>query len=186
MFRLKIQIEDSQMECVILIGLPASGKTTFYRERFAATHDHISKDLMRSARKPQQRQERLLIESLSGGRSAVVDNTNPTVAVRAPIIALARAYGAEVVGYYFPADPADALRRNRAREDRARVPDVAIFAARKRLEAPSLAEGFDRLFVVRLNEAERRFEVTEWRRADPAGGPEEPQKEVVQPMRRDP
>lgn len=147
------------MECVILIGLPAAGKTTFYRERFAATHDHVSKDLMRNVRRPQRRQEQLVSEGLTQGRSVVVDNTNPSVAVRAPLIALARAHGASVVGYYFPTDAADALRRNRAREGRARVPDVAIFTARTRLEPPSLAEGFDRLFVVRLNEPERRFEV---------------------------
>ena len=53
-----------------------------------------------------------------------------------------------------------ALRRNRVREGRERVPDVAIFAVRKRLEPPSVAEGFDRLFTVLLIEEERRFEVT--------------------------
>ena len=39
------------------------------------------------------------------------------------------------------------------------MPDVAIFTARKRLEPPTPAEGFDRLFSVRINEAERAFEV---------------------------
>src|SRR5687768_14377651 len=33
----------SSVECVILIGLPGAGKTTFFRERFAASHDHVSK-----------------------------------------------------------------------------------------------------------------------------------------------
>lgn len=147
------------MECVILIGLPASGKSTFFRERFAGTHDHVSKDLLRHNRRPQRRQEQLLAESLSSGRSVVVDNTNPSVAVRAPLIAAARKHGAEVVGYYFLTEAADALRRNRAREGRERVPDVAIFTVRTRLEPPTAAEGFDRLYVVRLNEAERRFDV---------------------------
>jgi hypothetical protein len=39
------------------------------------------------------------------------------------------------------------------------VPDVAIFAVRKRLEPPSREEGFDELFDVTLLEDERRFEV---------------------------
>jgi predicted kinase len=147
------------MECVILIGLPAAGKTSFYRERFAGTHDHVSKDLMRNTRRPQRRQEHLVAESLAAGRSVVVDNTNPSAAVRAPLIALARAHGAEVTGYYFATEAGDALRRNRAREGRDRVPDVAIFTVRKRLEPPRLEEGFDRLFLVRLNEQEGRFEV---------------------------
>src|SRR4051794_26884574 len=128
-------------ECVILVGLPASGKTTFYRERLAATHDHVSKDAMRHNRRPQRRQEQLLARSLADGRSVVIDNTNPSAAVRAPLIALARANGAAVVGYMFRTDAGDALRRNRAREGRHRVPDVAIFATRKQLEPPSYDEG---------------------------------------------
>src|SRR5258705_5952587 len=146
--------DDLNMECVILVGLPASGKSTFFRERFAATHDHVSKDLIRHNRTPQRRQEQLMSESLASGRSVVIDNTNPSVAVRAPLIAAARRHGAEVVGYVFVTEAADALRRNRAREGRARVPDVAIFTARKRLEPPTAAEGFDRIFAVRMNEAQ--------------------------------
>jgi len=147
------------MECVILIGLPAAGKSTFYRERFAGTHDHVSKDLLRNNRRPERRQAQLIEESLAAGRPLVVDNTNASVAARAPIIAAARARGARVVGYYFPTEAGAALRRNRARQGRDRVPDVAIFAVRKRLEPPSREEGFDELFDVRLLEDERRFEV---------------------------
>jgi len=147
------------MECVILIGLPASGKSTFFRERFAGTHDHVSKDLLRHNTRPERRQEQLIGESLASGRSVVIDNTNPSVAVRASLIAAARRHGAEVVGYFFVTEAGDALRRNRAREGRDRVPDVAIFTVRKRLEPPTVAEGFDRLYVVRMNEAERQFDV---------------------------
>jgi predicted kinase len=147
------------IECVILIGLPASGKSTFYRERFAATHDHVSKDVMRHNRRPQRRQEQLIAAALGEGRSVVVDNTNPAAAVRAPLIALAHANGAEVVGYFFRTEAVDALRRNRAREGRQRVPDVAIFATRKKLEPPTCEEGFDRLFEVTLDEANRAFDV---------------------------
>jgi len=148
------------MECVILVGLPASGKSTFFRERFAGTHDHVSKDLLRNNRQPQRRQQQLIAESLASGRSVVVDNTNPGVAVRAPLIAIARQHGADVVGYFFVTEAGDALRRNRARGGRERVPDVAIFTVRKRLEPPTMAEGFDRLFSVRMNEAEKTFEVS--------------------------
>jgi predicted kinase len=148
------------MECVILIGLPASGKSTFFRERFAATHDHVSKDLFRNNPKPQRRQEYLIAESLAAGRSVVVDNTNPSAAIRAPLIAIAKQHGAEITGYFFVTEAGDALRRNRTRQGRERVPDVAIFTVRKRLEPPTTAEGFDRLFTVSINEADRTFEVS--------------------------
>ena len=64
-----------------------------------------------------------------------------------------------VVVYVFVSEAGDALRRNRVRPGRERVPDVAIFTVRKRLELPTLAEGFDRLFAVKMNERERTFEV---------------------------
>jgi predicted kinase len=157
------------VDCVILIGLPGAGKTTFFRERLAATHDHVSKDALGNNRRPDRRQQQLLEESLAAGRSVVVDNTNPSAAIRAPLIATARRHGAAVVGYFFPTDARDALRRNRVREGRARVPDVAIFTTRKRLEPPSYDEGFDRLFVVTLDEARRVFEITaQVRRAESA------------------
>lgn len=149
---------------MILIGLPASGKTTFYRERFAETHSHVSKDLLRNNRRSDRRQEELIAESLAEGRSVVVDNTNATVEVRAPLMALARTHGATVVGYYFATEAADALRRNRTRQGRDRVPDVAIFAIRKRLQPPTLGEGFDHLFSVALDEGKRSFEVVPYSR----------------------
>lgn len=147
------------MECVILIGLPASGKSTFYRERFAGTHDLVSKDAMRNNRQPQRRQEQLISEALGHGRSVVVDNTNPRVVDRASIITIARRFGADVAGYFFPTEAAVALRRNRGRQGRDRVPDIAIFVAKKRLDPPTYAEGFDELFTVTINEETRVFDV---------------------------
>lgn len=146
---------------MVLIGLPASGKSSFYGERFAGTHDHVSKDLMRNARRPDVRQQQLIEMSLAAGRSVVVDNTNPRRADRAGIVATARRHGARVVAYVFDTDAGDALRRNRARERADRVPAVAIFTVRKRLEQPDFDEGFDAIYRVRLDEAARRFEVIE-------------------------
>ena len=45
-----------------------------------------------------------------------------------------------------------------------RVPDIAIFAIRKRLEPPALEEGFDRLFSVSLDEEKGTFEVAPYSR----------------------
>jgi predicted kinase len=149
------------MDLIILIGLPGAGKTTFYRTRFAATHEHVSKDRLRHSKKPSRRQAQLIDDALRAGRSVVVDNTNPTVADRAPLIALGRAHGARISGYYFAPSVRGSLQRNREREDRARVPDVAIYATSKKLEPPSYAEGFDTLYEVRIA-GDGAFEVHEW------------------------
>ena len=42
-------------ELVLLIGLQAAGKSTFYRARFAGTHDWVSKDRFPNNRNPARR-----------------------------------------------------------------------------------------------------------------------------------
>ncbi len=148
----------ARVDCVVFVGLPGSGKTTFFRQRFASAHRHISKDLFPNARNRDARQAGLIRAALAEGASFVVDNTNVKPEDRAAIVALARAGGARVIGYYFDVPVADCLRRNRQREGRQRVPDVAIFAMAARLKRPVVAEGFDELYVVRVPE-DGRFEV---------------------------
>src|SRR5574340_1215586 len=111
-------------ECVILIGLPGAGKTTFYRRYFAATHRHISKDLRPHARQREAWQLKLLGEALAAGDSAVVDNVNASRAERAPLIAVAREHAARVVGYFFDVSTREAVARNAQRTGRGKVPNV--------------------------------------------------------------
>jgi predicted kinase len=82
----------------------------------------------------------------------VVDNTSPRVADRAPLIAAARRHGARVVGYFLDTPRAECLQRNRGREGRARVPDVAVHVTAARLQPPTREEGFDELFSVRAKD----------------------------------
>lgn len=135
-------------DLVIFIGLQGSGKSTYYRDHFAATHVHISKDLMTNARDRDTKQQLLVEKALAGGKSVVVDNTNPNPAARAPLIAAGRRLGARIVGYYFDVPVKVALERNRARQGKERVPDVALFVTKKKLVPPEFEEGFDEIHVV--------------------------------------
>ncbi|WP_422931108.1 AAA family ATPase [Singulisphaera sp. PoT] len=153
------------MEVVLFVGLQGSGKSTFFRRTFASTHVLVSKDLLRNNRRPQRRQMQLLEEALDQGLSVVVDNTNPTVEVRAPIIELARNHGAAVVGYYFAAPIADCLARNGDRSGKARVPEAALYITQKRLQVPTMNEGFDRLVRVNLS-PDLAFSVEPWPEED--------------------
>jgi predicted kinase len=145
-------------ELAILVGLPGAGKTSFVRARLAA-HEHVSKDLMGAARDRNARQLTLVAKALAAGRSVAVDNTNLKDADRAPLIAVGRAAGARVVGYFLDATKQECLARNRAREGKARVPDVAIHVSGARLQPPKREEGFDALYAVRAEGGE--FEVRE-------------------------
>ena len=144
---------------MIFVGLPASGKTTFYERRFSATHRHISKDHWPKAARKDEKQSESIRAALAAGQPVVVDNTNPAPADRAPIVTLARRFGARVIGYYFTASTREAIGRNRGREGTQRVPDVAIFTRAKRMVVPAWSEGFDELYRVAIG-ADGAFEVT--------------------------
>jgi predicted kinase len=149
------------LELVIFIGLQASGKSTFFRQYLAATHKLVSKDLMRNNKNRARRQTQLVEAALQAGRSIVVDNTNPTIEERAPLIELGKLYDAQILGYYFQSKVKDCLEHNQQRSGKARVPDVAIYATIKKLVRPTYAEGFHQLFYVQMV-GEFDFQVRPW------------------------
>jgi predicted kinase len=143
------------MELVVLIGIPASGKSSFASARLSTTHLRLNRDMLKTI----NRERRLFETCLGSGTAVVIDNTNVTVAERAAFIIPARAVGFRVVGYFFESRVRDALVRN---ERRGRpVPDVAVKGRSGQLELPRLDEGFDALFFVRLS-ASGGFDVETW------------------------
>ena len=93
--------DPRSVDLIVLVGLQASGKSTFFRERFAATHEYVSKDLFPNNRDRNRRQARLIEAALSAGSPVVVDNTNPTPEDRRAIVELGREHGARIICYYF-------------------------------------------------------------------------------------
>jgi predicted kinase len=148
------------VELIIFIGLQASGKSTFFRQKFAQTHAHISKDLMPRKGK-EQRQQQLIEAALQTDKSLVVDNTNPSKLDRAAIIQQGKKYQATIIGYYFSSVIDECMQRNLQREGKALVPDVGFYSTVKKLEQPDEAEGFDRLFYVRIGE-DNDFIICPW------------------------
>jgi hypothetical protein len=119
------------MEVIVLCGVQGSGKTTLYRDRFAATHEHVSLDVLGS----RAREAALIAECLEAGRPFVVDNTNPTAADRARYIDLAREAGFKVIGYLVQGDG----------QSEHVGPGTAAATAR-RFVRPAPEEGFDELW----------------------------------------
>ncbi|MGZ3645545.1 MAG: AAA family ATPase [Ktedonobacteraceae bacterium] len=138
------------MELIILIGLQASGKSTFHRTRFVETYEHISKDLLKSSKNKNknQKQAERIEKAFLEQRSVIIENTHVTVQDRQMLIDIGRRYDATIIGYYFEPDVSSSRRRNRQREGKAQVPEQAIFITAHKLEPPSYAEGFDTLYYV--------------------------------------
>ena len=145
------------MDAVIFVGLQGAGKSTFYHERFFATHLRINLDML----KTRHRENRFLQACIETRQPFVVDNTNPTRAERQVYIEVAKQAGFRVIGYYFQSRVEDCTRRNEQRPAEERIPVRGILGTSARMELPSRKEGFDELFYVRIDEA-NRFVVEEW------------------------
>jgi predicted kinase len=143
------------MEAVIFVGIQASGKTTFYRQRFFDSHIRISLDVLRT----RHREQILFSACLEAKQPFVIDNTNPLPIDRARYIEPARAAGFRVVAYFFETTLKDAIRRNNQRAGKQKIPVPAIAGALRKLQPPTKEEGFDELFTVTIT-PENRFVVT--------------------------
>ncbi|MDQ4064403.1 MAG: ATP-binding protein [Actinomycetota bacterium] len=145
------------MEAVIFAGIQATGKTSFYRERFFDTHLRINLDMLRT----RHREEILVHACIEAKQPFVIDNTNPSTEERARYIRPARRGGFRVIGYYFRSSVKEALARNARRTGKARIPEKGIFGTHQRLRLPDFEEGFDDLYYVHVDEA-GRFIVERW------------------------
>jgi len=146
------------MEAVIFIGIQATGKSTFYKERFFKTHIRINLDML----KTRIREDIFLDACIKAKQPFVVDNTNPSVEDRKKYIDIAKNAKFRVVGYYFQSNIADAIMRNKKREGKECIPLAGIKSTHAKLQLPSPEEGFDELYYVKISE-ENKFVVEEWK-----------------------
>jgi predicted kinase len=142
------------MEAIIFVGVQGSGKTSFYRQNFLDSHVPISLDMLRTRR----REQLLLAACLEGKQSFVIDNTNPLPSDRARYVGPARAAGFRVVAYLFSTSLQDAIRRNNLREGKQKIPAPGIAGTFRKLQRPTLEEGFDAIYVVTIS-SENKFAV---------------------------
>lgn len=132
------------MEAVIFCGIQASGKTSFYRERYFDTHVRINGDMLRTAHR-----ERTLVHAcLACGQPYVLDKMNLTAAERRRAREQAETAGFRVICCYLESSSRPAIARNAGRPAERRVPVPAILGSHARLEPPVPGEGFDELYRV--------------------------------------
>lgn len=150
--------EETPPVLYLLMGIPASGKTTFFRRVLAdGPVEHVSLDVLGT----RTRERAAFQAALAARRSVAVDDTDVTRKQRAGWLAAAKAAGYRTVGLFFRSVLADCLARNEAREGKAKLKRLALLGMSARLELPSREEGFDRLFFVRI--VDGLFEIEPWK-----------------------
>jgi predicted kinase len=134
------------MECVLLIGIQGSGKSTFFKEHFFNTHVRINLDML----KTRHREDIYLAASFKAKQKFVVDNTNPSREDRKKYIQFSKMFQYKTIGYSMEPDLENCLLRNQGRQGKEQVPIVAIKRTLKKLEEPRFDEGFDELYQVKI------------------------------------
>lgn len=131
---------------ILFVGLPGSGKSTFYKNHYFNSHLRISNDLLGT----KNRTNKLLEFCRETNMSFVIDNTCTTTEVRKRYLDFCSTVKSPVkkICIYFDTSIETCIERNNLREGKDRVPKTAILMKAKELEIPVLQEGFDELIVI--------------------------------------
>jgi predicted kinase len=145
---------------VLTIGLPGSGKTTWYKRRGVTP---LSSDMLRSIlfdSITEQRYQGLVFSTLRSLLRArliakmpwnYVDATNLSPHERRQWIKMARGFGYEVHAVFFDVPLEVCLERNRKRERQVQEDVMKQMAAR--LRPPTFKEGFSKIVLVRVKKS---------------------------------
>lgn len=145
-------MNKNKTQMLIFIGIPASGKTSFYNRFYKNGYKHINLDTLKT-----RYQENLAInEYLKNNENIVIDNTNITKEERQKYISAGKENNYKIMGYYFKSSINECIERNEKRKNK--IPRTAVANKFNHLEIPSFDEGFDELYYVSIENSEFKIE----------------------------
>lgn len=163
--QLKIPSDPLRPELVIMVGPPASGKTSLVQKYIQAGYVHVNMDTLRTKKKCLD----LCRYSVMAGRNVIIDNTNPAKDTRKEYLELTKNQAHK---YYLKAyvmrtptlvcKHLNNLRVQKTEGDARRIPQVAYNMYKKNFQDVSQSlEGFDQVievpFCIDLDKIEPEF-----------------------------
>lgn len=131
-------------QIIVLVGLPASGKSTYIKEcGYYDTHVRINLDMLKTRNREMQLLHTCLVNSIP----CIIDNTNVTKKERQRYIEKAQEFDVPIDCFWKKsANVKICIERNKLRSKK--VPDVAIYTKNKQFEEPTTDEGFNEVYEI--------------------------------------
>lgn len=141
---------SKSQEVVIMVGPPASGKSTF-RKRFLESRGYLA--VNRDTMGTMAACIKAAKAALAQGKSVVADNTNPSVAARKDFVDCAKKNGVPCRCFVMNtpiklAHHLNYVRQNYSDGKVRRVPDVGYNVYKKNFQEPTAAEGFSEVVTI--------------------------------------
>jgi bifunctional polynucleotide phosphatase/kinase len=143
-------IFGSQPNMVMLIGLPGSGKSSIV-ENYFESKDYVS--INQDTLKTKNKCVKVCEKNLEQGSSVIVDNTNTTKSSRATYLSIAKKLNVKCYAILINPDLDLSVHNGNVRSllpnsDHAEVPKFVIKMQHDKYEAPTEAEGFEKIMQV--------------------------------------
>ena len=137
-------LASSSVEMVILVGLPAAGKSTFAKTYLEPKgYEVVNRDTLKTQPKCLSTCE----DALKNKKSVVVDNTNPSKESRKCFIDIAKKHNVKVRCFHLDlpkelCEHMNMFRQTQSAGVQRRVPAVGFNMFKSKFEAPDMSEGF--------------------------------------------
>ena len=140
-----------QKEILIMIGFPASGKSSVSKHIKRKNIDCDYSIINRDEEKTMQKCEKKCEEEIIKGKSVIIDNTNPSKESRKRFIAIAKKYNYKIRAVYMQTSTELSMHNNLYRHYKYNcevIPEIAYNIFKSKFEKPMIDEGFTEIVEI--------------------------------------
>lgn len=136
----RYQDEETIKTMILMIGIKLAGRSEYYRRYLSEKYIHVCLD--------DRSVDSAIDNCISEGADFAIDEDNLTLEERSNYIAVAKANGYRVIGYYLFSDIETCIVRNNYEPDNLKISEEEIVRKIHSIDIPKKDEGFEELYYV--------------------------------------